>query len=51
MHAYTCVYKSNIDRRYAHAIALLPTCTCNGRLQRGCYVYEKLQRDKMAYIY
>ena len=22
--------------------------TCNGRLRRGRYVYEKLQRDKMA---
>ena len=41
------IYKSTIWR-FAHAIALL---TCKGRLRHGRYVYEKLQRDKMADVY
>ena len=44
---YIRTFKSNIDGPVMH-MRLHSLPMCNGRLRRGCYVYEKLQRDKMA---
>ena len=46
LHVHVSLIQTGVRHMQLHSLP-----TCNGRLRRGRYVYEKLQRDKMAEVY